>query len=55
MSLEDTRIKALDNLPDFFQNWKNELASFFKLKSEISSHFISWQTMFDIQVNHHLE
>ncbi len=55
MSLEDTCIKALDYVLDVFKNWKNELAPFFKLKSEISSHFISWQTMFDIQVNHHRE
>ncbi|XP_028407341.1 uncharacterized protein LOC114529968 [Dendronephthya gigantea] len=49
-SLEDTRIKALDDVLDFFKSWKNELASIYALKSEISSHFISWQTMFDIQV-----
>jgi hypothetical protein len=55
MSLDNTCIKALDNVLDFFENWKKELAFLFTLKSEISSHFISWQTMFDIQVNHHLE
>jgi hypothetical protein len=55
MSLEDTRIEDLDDVLDFFKNWKNELASLYKLTSEISSHFISWHTMFDIQVNHHLE
>jgi hypothetical protein len=41
MSLDDTRIEALDDVLDFFKNWKNELASLYKLKSEISSHFIS--------------
>jgi hypothetical protein len=27
MSLDDTRIEALDDVLDFFKNWKNELAS----------------------------
>jgi hypothetical protein len=51
-SLEDSRIKALDNVLQFFNNWRDELASIFKTKSEQSCHFISWQTMFDIQVNY---
>jgi hypothetical protein len=33
-SLEDSRIKALDNVLQFFNNWSDELASIFKTKSE---------------------
>lgn len=51
-SLSDTRIKDLDNVLEFFKNWKDELASLFPTKSERSSHFVIWQTMFDVQVNY---
>ncbi len=50
LSLEDRRIKALENVLRFFQNWRDQLTSIFKTKSEQSYHFISWQTMFDLQV-----
>ena len=50
LSMTDTRIKKLENVLAFFINWKNELTNKFPLKSDISSHFISWQTFFDLQV-----
>ena len=46
----DVRIKELDHVIDFFNNWRNELFTIFKTKSEIASHFITWQTMFDLKV-----
>ena len=49
-SITDSRITDLENVLQFFNNWKDELASKFTTKSEISSHFITWQTMFDLQV-----
>ena len=49
-SVTDTRIMKLENVLAFFINWKNELTDKFPLKSDISSHFISWQTFFDLQV-----
>ena len=54
-SLEGTRIQALDDVLLFFRNWRNELASIFKTKSEQSCHFISWQTMFDLQVQQRMD
>ena len=54
-SLEYTRIEALDDVLLFFRNWRNELASIFKTKSEQSCHFISWQTMFDLQVQQRMD
>ena len=49
-SLNDTRIKDLDNVAKFFDSWRDELYLVFVSKSEIVSHFITWQTMFDIKV-----
>lgn len=54
-SITDSRIKDLENVLHFFNNWKDELASQFTTKSEISQHFITWQTMFDLQVNPRLQ
>ena len=51
-SATDSRVIDLDNVLKFFNDWKDELASKFPNKSERSSHFITWQTMFDLQVNH---
>jgi hypothetical protein len=48
----DSRIKDLDTVMQFFDNWRDELYLLFKTKSEVSSHFISWQTMFDLKVDH---
>jgi hypothetical protein len=50
-SSNDPRMTDLDNVIKFFDNWKDELSLMFKTKSEIASHFITWQTMFDIKVS----
>ena len=49
-SSSDPRIKDLDNVIKFFDNWRDGLSELFVSKSEIASHFITWQTMFDIKV-----
>ena len=49
-SVQDPRIGTLDNVLGFFTNWKASLEQEFTIKSEVSSHFITWQTMFDLQV-----
>jgi hypothetical protein len=48
--LTDHRITQLTEVLDFFTKWKQELSGVYKTKSEVSDHFITWQTMFDIQV-----
>ena len=49
-SVQDPRIGTLDNVLGFFTNWKTSLQQEFTSRSEVSSHFITWQTMFDLQV-----
>lgn len=49
-SLNDPRIKDLDNVIKFFDSWRDELSLMFTNKSDIASHFITWQTMFDMKV-----
>lgn len=51
-SLTDSRLKDLQKVIDFFKSWKNELSLIFPLKTDRSYHFITWQTMFDLQVNY---
>ena len=48
----DSRIRDLDKVVQLFDNWRDDLYLLFKTKSEVSSHFISWQTMFDLKVDH---
>ena len=48
----DSRIRDLDTVVQFFDNLRDDLYLLFKTKSEVSSHFISWQTMFDLKVDH---
>ncbi len=50
----DSRIKDLDTVMQFFDNWRDDLYLLFKTKSEVSSHFISWQTMFYLKVYQYL-
>lgn len=49
-SVRDPRIDTLDTVLSFFSFWKASLVSEFKNQSQISSHFITWKTMLDIQV-----
>ena len=48
--VQDPRIGTLDNVLGFFTNWKTSLQQEFTSRSVVSSHFITWQTMFDLQV-----
>ena len=47
----DPRMQDLDTIVQFFDNWRDELCLSFKTKTDMSSHFISWQTMFDLKVD----
>ena len=49
-SVRDPRIDTLDTVLSFFCDRKASLVSEFKNQSHTSSHFITWRTMFDIQV-----
>jgi hypothetical protein len=51
-TITDFRIQDLDMVLQFFDNWRDDLYFLCKTKSEVSSHFISWQTMFDLKVDH---
>ena len=53
-SVQDPRIGILDNVLAFFINWKATLLKEFNTRPELSSHFITWQTMFDLQVQYSL-
>ena len=48
--VQDPRVGALDKVLGFFMNWRSSLEQEFTMKSDVSSHFITWQTMFDLQV-----
>lgn len=50
-SVDDARVASLTEVLNYFTNWKKELKQLFKKKAEISSHFISWQTMFYLEVS----
>lgn len=49
-SVNDARVASLTQVLNYFANWKTELSQLYKTKSEISAHFITWQTMFDLEV-----
>ena len=51
LSLLDSRLKELQTVLTFFRKWKDQVASLSLDKSERALHFISWQRMFDLQVN----
>lgn len=48
--LTDNRITQLTEVLSFFTKWKEDLLTVYNIKSEVSDHFITWQTMFDIEV-----
>ena len=50
-SVCDARVVSLSQVLNYFVNWKTELSQLFKTKSEMSAHFITWQTMFDLEVS----
>ncbi|KXJ19976.1 hypothetical protein AC249_AIPGENE15268 [Exaiptasia diaphana] len=50
-SHNDARMTSLTEVLTYFKNWKAELQQLYKAKAEISSHFITWQTMFDLEVS----
>ena len=51
-SIRDPRIAKLNEVADYFKERKQEIDNTYTTRSERSSHFITWQTMFDIQVSY---
>ena len=47
---DDARIQMLDEVLEYFLQWKESLAHLCHTKSEQGLHFIAWQTMFDLKV-----
>ena len=50
-SPDDSRIKDLENVVKYFEDWKIWLSEKFKTKAQQAQHFISWQTKFDLDVS----
>lgn len=48
--VRDSCIDTLDTVLSFISDCKGSLTQEFATRSEVSSHFITWQTMFDLQV-----
>ena len=46
----DKRMTELNNVLDYFTTWREWLALKYKTKTEQSQHFISWQSMSDLNV-----
>ena len=49
-SITDERVANLNQVLNYFKTWKQELQQTFHRRTEVSEHFITWQTMFDLEV-----
>ena len=49
-SITDQRITNLNQVLNYFKAWKQELQQVFHRRTDVSQHFITWQTMFDLEV-----
>ncbi len=49
-STNDQRITSLTGVLNYFKTWKEEVEQKFNSRSEVAAHFITWQTMFDLEV-----
>ena len=49
-SITDQRVTNLNQVLNYFKAWKQELQQTFHRKTDASEHFITWQTMFDLEV-----
>ena len=54
-SITDQRITNLNQVLNYFKAWKQELQHTFNRRADVSDHFITWQTMFDLEVINILE
>ena len=54
-SITDQRITNLNQVLNYFKGWKQELQHTFNRRADVSDHFITWQTMFDLEVINILE
>lgn len=54
-SITDQRITKLNRVLNYFKAWKQELQQTFNRRKDVSEHFITWQTMFDLEVIYRLE
>ena len=50
-TLEDERINILNDVVEFFDDWKEQVNHTFARKNEQTTHIITWQTMFDLHVS----
>ena len=46
----DSRITKLNQVLNYFKAWKHQLNQTFQRRADVSDHFITWQTMFDLEV-----
>lgn len=49
-SMTDPRITNLNQVLNYFKVWKQDLEQTFLRRIDVSQHFITWQTMFDLEV-----
>ena len=49
-SITDPRIAKLNQVLNYFKTWKQHLSQIFQRRADVSDHFITWQTMFDLEV-----
>ena len=49
-SITDPRIAKLNQVLNYFKTWKQQLSQIFQRRADVSDHFITWQTMFDLEV-----
>ncbi|XP_068696117.1 uncharacterized protein [Montipora foliosa] len=48
-SITDQRVTNLNQVHNYFKVWKQELQQTFHRRTDASEHFITWQTMFDLE------
>ena len=47
----DQRLATLDNVQQYFSDWKLEVERTYGTKAEQASHIISWETQFDLKLS----
>ena len=48
--MTDSRITKLNQVLNYFKAWKHQLNQTFQRRADVLDHFITWQTMFDLDV-----
>ena len=54
-SMTDQRVANLNQAFNYFKAWKQDLQQTFHRRTDVSEHFITWQTMFDLEVIYRLD